>query len=90
MTGEESKKGSLTNVVQHIFISTMNPHANGLVKRVNRIIKSALHRIGSKCPEGKLWEALGAISHNLWVLPTRTIGYVLYVHVIKTAMALTI
>ena len=78
------------NGVQHRFTSTMNPRANGLVERVNRIIKSALRRFASECPNGKWWEVLGDIARSLRVLPTRALGYAPYVHVFKTATPLAI
>ena len=69
---------------------TMRPHANGLVKQVNCIIKSALRRFASKCLEGKWRKVLGDIAHSLRVLATRAIGYAPYVHVFKMAMPLAI
>ena len=44
------------NGVEHQFIATMNPCANGLVEHMKRVIKSALQRFETKYPEGKWWE----------------------------------
>ena len=68
----------------------MNPRANGLVERVNRVIKSALRRFAAECPEGKWWEVLGDIARSLRVLPTRALGYAPYVHVFKASAPLAI
>ena len=78
------------NRVEHQFIATMNPHANGLVECVNRVIKSALQRLAAKCPEGKWCEVLGDIARSLRVLPMRALGYATYVHVFKAPAPLAI
>ena len=68
----------------------MNPRANGLVERVNRVIKSALRRFAAEHPEGKWWEVLGYIARSLRVLPMKDFGYAPYVHVFKAPALLTI
>ena len=39
------------NGVEHRFTATMNPRANGLVERVNRVTKSSLRRSGRQVVE---------------------------------------
>ena len=71
-------------------MATMNPHANGLVEHVNRVIKSGLRRFVAKCPEGKWWEVLGDVARSLRILPTRALGYAPYIHVFKAPALLAI
>ena len=78
------------NGVKHRFTATLNPRANGLVERVNRVIKSALCRFAAQCPEGKWWEVLGDVARSLRVLTTRALGYAPYVHVFKAPAQLAI
>ena len=78
------------NGVDHRLTSTMNPRANGMVERINRIIKAALRRFAAECPGGRWWEVLGDIARSLCVLPTRALGYAPYVLVFKAPAPLAI
>ena len=78
------------NGVEHRFMATMNPRANVLVERVNRVIKSTLQRFAAKCPEGKWWEVLEEIARSLRVLTMRALGYAPYIHVFKAPAPLVI
>lgn len=79
-----------SNGVDHRLTATMNPRANGLVERVNRVIKEALRRFAEECPGGKWWEVLGDVARSLRVLPTRALGFAPYVLVFKAPVPLAI
>ena len=51
--------------VQHRYITTNNPRANGQAERMVRSIKEGITRCLADCPDAKWWEVLGDVARGL-------------------------
>lgn len=69
--------------IQHRYICTMNPRANGQAERGVRMIKEGITRCVASCPGAKWWEVLGDVLRGLRLSPSRATKFSPYQLVYK-------
>ena len=55
-------------------IATQNPRANGMAERMVAMVKAALRRCMSTCPDQRWWEALPDVACGIRMLPAKATG----------------
>lgn len=69
--------------IEHRFITTMNPRANGQAERTVRSIKEGITRCIDECRDARWWEVLGDVSRGLRLSLSKATGHSPYHLVFK-------